>query len=178
MGVDRGGIGRKLLDQPSGVAIGRGPPYRLATKGEILADSADSDLLRRLAPTSLSCSHPEASRHRTGKEGNCGYCWPCLIRRSSMHHVGWDASDQCQYDVLADPVFLEPRSQSGADLRAALASLHDQPTAFSVLRNGPVAASDVEAFFDVYRRGRHELRTWLEDQAAEHMRHWLPTDRT
>ena len=94
-----------------------------------------------------------------------------------MHHVGWDASDQYQYDVLTDPVFLEPRSQSGADLRAALASLHDQPTAFSVLRNGPVAASDVEAFFDVYRRGRQELRTWLEDQAGEHMRHWAADAR-
>ena len=42
-------------------------PYRLQTKGEMLAGSANPELLARLAPRSLSCSHPEASRHRAGK---------------------------------------------------------------------------------------------------------------
>ena len=39
-------------------------PYRLATKGEILADSADADLLRRLAPT----SRPARTPRRRGTE--------------------------------------------------------------------------------------------------------------
>jgi 7-cyano-7-deazaguanine synthase in queuosine biosynthesis len=149
-------------------------PYRLRTKGEILAGSADADLLRKLAPTSLSCSHPEAPRHRTGREGNCGYCWPCLIRRASTHHVGWDPTEDYIFDALGDVELLDPSSQSGASLRAAVASLHDEPTAFSVLRNGGVPAAEVEAFFDLHLRGRAELRTWLEHGAGHTLRTWLP----
>jgi hypothetical protein len=153
-------------------------PYRLQTKGEILAGTADAGLLGRLAPNSLSCSHPEAPRHRTGREGNCGYCWPCLIRRASMHHVGWDCSDDYIYDALTNEALLDPRSQSGASLRAAVASLHDEPIAFAVLRNGPVPAQDVEAFFDVHRRGRAELSAWLEAGASPLLRSWLPRCKT
>ncbi len=149
-------------------------PYRLATKGEILAESADRDLLKALAPTSLSCSHPEAPRHRTGREGNCGYCWPCLIRRASTHHVGWDPTEDYIFDALTDPELLKPDSESGASLRAAVASLHEQLTPFAVLRNGPVAAGEIEAFFDVHRRGRAELQTWLDHGAGDELRRWLP----
>lgn len=149
-------------------------PYRLQTKGEILAGSADPGLLAALAPRSLSCSHPEASRHRTGKEGNCGYCWPCLIRRAAMHHIGWDATAEYIFDALTDTDLLRPTSESGDDLRAAVASLHDAPSGFSVLRNGPVAPDLVQAFFDVHRRGRAELSAWLRDGAGESLRGRLP----
>lgn len=151
-------------------------PYRLATKGELLAGSADIDLLRDLAGETLSCSHPEALRHRTGREGNCGYCWPCLIRRASMHHVGWDRTADYILDVLDEhaPEFLTPASQSGASLRAALASLRETPTVFSVLRNGPVPPGDIEAFFDVHRRGRGELLAWLRQGAGDAVRARLP----
>lgn len=149
-------------------------PYRLATKGEILAASADPDLLKTLAPTSLSCSHPEAPRHRTSREGNCGYCWPCLIRRASTHCVGWDPTEDYIFDALSDSDLLEPDSESGASLRAAVASLHDEPSPFAVLRNGTVPAADVEAFFDVHCRGRAELRAWLENGASSALRAWLP----
>lgn len=149
-------------------------PYRLATKGEILAASADRDLLERVAPESLSCSHPEAPRHRTGREGNCGYCWPCLIRRASMHHVGWDRGADYIFDALDDSELLEPTSVSGASLRAALTSLHELPTPFAVLRNGPVPAADVEPFFDVHRRGRAELLAWFRHGAGDAVGGWLP----
>ena len=149
-------------------------PYRLLTKGEILATNAEPALLERLAPRSLSCSHPEASRHLTGEEGNCGYCWPCLIRRASMHHVGWDETDQYVYDALGEERLLEPGSQSGASLRAAVASLHEQPTEFDVIRNGPVPPGEIPAFFDVFRRGRRELEGWLDAGAKAALRTRLP----
>jgi 7-cyano-7-deazaguanine synthase in queuosine biosynthesis len=150
-------------------------PYRLMTKGEILAASADSRLLGRLAPDSLSCSHPEATRHRPPyQEGNCGYCWPCLIRRASMHHVGWDQTDHYIFDALTNTDLLQPESKTGASLRATVASLHDEPTSFSVLRNGPVPPADIEDFFGVHQRGRQELRVWLEAGAGPLLRSWLP----
>lgn len=96
------------------------------------------------------------------------------VRWPLRYHVGWDSSDDYIFEALTDTDLLDPRSESGASLRAAVTSLHDDPTAFAVLRNGPVPAHDVEAFFDVHRRGRAQLSAWLENGAGELLRSWLP----
>ena len=75
-------------------------PYRLMTKGEVLASTRNATLLRSLAPKSVSCSHPEAARYAEKGQGNCGYCFPCLIRRASMAHVGWDESTDYPWNAL------------------------------------------------------------------------------
>jgi len=77
-------------------------PFRTMTKGEILAGCRDQQTLRRLAGSTLSCAHPEASRYAGRQQGNCGYCFPCLIRRASMHHVGLDRSADYAYDALRE----------------------------------------------------------------------------
>jgi hypothetical protein len=66
------------------------------------------------------------------------------------------------------------RLRVGRSRRAAVASLHDDPTPFAVLRNGRVPAQDVEAFFDVHCRGRREPSDWLERGAGDLLRSWLP----
>jgi 7-cyano-7-deazaguanine synthase in queuosine biosynthesis len=66
-------------------------PFRLQTKGEILEGSANSTLLAELAPRSVSCAHPTAGRWDREPFGNCGTCWPCMIRRASMFRAGWDS---------------------------------------------------------------------------------------
>lgn len=142
-------------------------PYRLRTKGEILAETRNPELLRRLAPKSLSCSHPEASRWVGGRQGNCGYCFPCLIRRASLAHVGWD-DDTYWIDVFnTDDLdkLLNSRLRRGADLRAVVAgATADRPDP-DALRNGPLPRCERAAFVDVWRRGLAELRTWLNDNA-------------
>ena len=58
------------------------------TKGEILAACRDPDTMRALARGTLSCAHPEAPRYAEREQGNCGYCFPCLIRRGSHAPCG------------------------------------------------------------------------------------------
>ena len=138
-------------------------PYRLRTKGEILAESRNSELLRRLAPLSVSCSHPETARYVGRKQGNCGYCFPCLIRRASMAHVGWD-DDEYAYDVFDEhdlTILLNRRSLRGADLRAVIVGAFADRPDRDVLRNGPLPQGERAAFTGVWRRGLAELRAWL-----------------
>ncbi len=143
-------------------------PYRLSTKGEILARSANSALLQRLAPLSVSCSHPETARYVGRKQGNCGYCFPCLIRRASLAHVGWD-DEKYAYDVFDNDDLarlLRRRSRRGADLRAVVsAAVTDSPDR-DVLRNGPLPLGERAAFTDVWRRGLAELRAWLTSRTG------------
>lgn len=135
-------------------------PYRLATKGEMLANSRHRDLLARLASVSLSCAHPEAGRLHGRAVGNCGYCFPCLIRRAALHHIGVDRGTEYAVDALTDPGLLD-LVDAGADLRALLLSLGRPARDLDVLRNGPVPPDDARAFADTHRRGRRELRAWL-----------------
>jgi 7-cyano-7-deazaguanine synthase in queuosine biosynthesis len=163
---------RALLD-----ALGLNHPvlngFRLLTKGEALERTPNRDLLVRLAPESISCSHPEYARLRHLDQGNCGYCYPCLIRRASLHRIGEDRSADYTWNVLIDPKFLQRDSQSGASLRALLTSLGQPEHPLDVLRNGRIPNGETRAFFEMYRRGRDELRGWLTG-GAPHLLARLP----
>ena len=94
-------------------------PFQYVTKGEMLAQNRNPALLRTLLPYSISCAHPVASRWKKDRQGNCGYCFPCLMRRAALHSVGWDEGQQYLYDVLKQPEVLASRAR-GADLRSLL----------------------------------------------------------
>lgn len=148
-------------------------PYRLRTKGEVLAASSAPDLLSSLAPRTVSCSHPEAPRWRKRPQGNCGYCYPCLIRRAAMHRVELDRSDAYAWDALMDPELLERGSKSGASLRALAQSLARRESPNDVVMNGRIPNGEVPAFYEMYRRGRTELRDWLLSGASSELRRRL-----
>ena len=139
-------------------------PFRLLTKGEILATCQDQPTFQRLADKTLSCAHPETARWARGTQTNCGYCFPCLIRRASMHHVGLDQADRYTYDVLADNA--ELAADKGSDVRALIRSLNQPAKPTDVLRNGPVPPADVAGFGDVYIRGRQEILAWMNASAT------------
>jgi len=148
--------------------------FRLLTKGEALERSPNRELLVRLAPGSISCSHPEYARLRHLDQGNCGYCYPCLIRRASLHRIGEDRSGDYTWDALTDPNFLRRDRESGASLRALLTSLGRTTKPVDVLRNGRIPNGETRKFFDMYCRGRDELRAWLTHGGAAHLLARLP----
>ena len=148
-------------------------PFRTMTKGEILAACRDQEALRSLARDTLSCAHPETARWAQAEQTNCGYCFPCLIRRASMHHVGLDRAGDYAYDALSDTAELAQRK--GSDLRAVMRSLNRPAKPTDVLRNGPVSAADVAAFAGVYERGRREILTWMTNSTRSRaIRRQLP----
>jgi hypothetical protein len=74
-------------------------PYGMRTKGEMLQECKDPDMLTRLAYRSMSCGH--AGRPPGVKKPPhvaCGRCLPCLVRRSSIFR--WNGNligDQTTY---------------------------------------------------------------------------------
>ncbi|MEW6658769.1 MAG: hypothetical protein AB1424_08915 [Thermodesulfobacteriota bacterium] len=97
-------------------------PYQRLTKGELLEQCRHRELLRKLARQSISCARPVASRWRRQAGGECGYCYPCLLRRAALHRLGWDRGEDYLLDVLAAPGALGHRVR-GRDLRALLLAL-------------------------------------------------------
>ena len=147
-------------------------PFRLMTKGEMLVASPAATLLGELAPRSISCSHPEAARWRKRPQGNCGYCYPCLIRRAALHRLGSDGT-QYAWDALADAELLRRDQSSGSSLRALAQSLGRPEAPTDVLRNGRVPNGEAPAFYETYLRGREELRTWLLSGGGPELRRRL-----
>ena len=149
-------------------------PFRLMTKGEALVASSAATLLGELVPTSVSCSHPEAARWRKRPQGNCGYCYPCLIRRAALHRFGTDGT-QYAWDALADAELLRRDQSSGSSLRALAQSLGRPESPNDVLRNGRIPNGEAPDFYETYLRGREELRAWLLSGAGPELRRRLGT---
>jgi len=97
-------------------------PYQSLTKGELLSQCRNPDLLKRLFSLTTSCARPVASRWRGLSAGACGYCYPCLMRRAALNRLGWDEGPHYLLDVLAGPENLNHRTR-GRDLRALLLAL-------------------------------------------------------
>jgi 7-cyano-7-deazaguanine synthase in queuosine biosynthesis len=137
-------------------------PYEFMTKGEMLATSGSPDLLNELAPRSISCSHAEVARWVSGDQGNCGYCFPCMIRRASLAHVGRDDATAVSWDALSDGELLTDLQHArGRDLRAVVNAVFAERPDTDLLRNAPLPSGARPAYLDVWRRGNAELRSWL-----------------
>jgi len=143
-------------------------PYQYRTKGELLARCRRPDLLRRLAPATISCAHPVASRWLKGRQGNCGYCYPCLCRRAALAAVGEDDGQAYQVDVKQTDEIRASRAR-GADLRSLgyfLESWGDQPSLHRLLwQTGPVPGQPLEQqrYLQVLQRGVQELQQWFQE---------------
>ena len=149
-------------------------PFRLMTKGEILKQTTNPTLLRRLATLSVSCSHAETGRWKKGSDAkdqrNCGACYPCLIRSASLHNVGWPDTARTINPLKArhraEHKLLSPAHKTGASVQAVLDHLRRPAEPFAVLLNGSIPNGERRDFDAVYRRGRAELTAWLSSGSS------------
>lgn len=158
-------------------------PYEQRTKGELLAQSSNLPLLRALARQSVSCAHPEAGRYERTRYGNCGYCFPCLIRRASLHAIGDDAPEDYARDVCTDAGLFDGRATRGRDARAVFIALQrwrpgQAPHALAPLLAGPLPiGADRQAALRVAEQGLAELRTLFQDRAHGEVRRIASLDQ-
>jgi 7-cyano-7-deazaguanine synthase in queuosine biosynthesis len=145
-------------------------PYRFHTKGQMLAEAKNQQLVQNAARLTMSCAHPEAGRHRHAAPSlHCGYCVPCIVRRAAMDAAGVPDAPY-RVDVRAAPPAAD--SKTGRDLRAFLMALERfgdtprQATRFHVLDAGPLPQQEAERYADAYVRGMEELQRFLIPQGA------------
>lgn len=142
-------------------------PYNFKTKGMMLENCANSSLLGQNARSTNSCGHPnDRNLPPDRQQSQCGYCVPCIIRRSAMSAVRLDLASDYRYDILTEGDRLTDTKRS--DLRAfeiAIARAISRGTSgvADVLRAGPLPAgpSDIPRFAQVYRDGLAEVAEFL-----------------
>jgi hypothetical protein len=161
---------RELL-RALGLPVSLETPYAFMTKGEMLEGAADQAFLRGSANISMSCAHPTAGRwKKLSPFKHCGRCVPCIIRRASLHRVGWDKSA----DYITNLLTVGSHTASLEDARAFLTAIerrHTMAPAVAVLRAGPIpqAAGRVEDYASIYARGLDEVEGFLRGRKTRHL---------
>jgi hypothetical protein len=140
-------------------------PYWNKTKGEMVTDCANPELLRQLVPGSLSCSSPTKGRWQGRGVEHCGYCLPCLIRRAALGG-GADGTVYTLPDLGGRE--LDTRQVEGKQIRSlqlAIERLRKRPNLAKLLIHIPGPLSDyperLNDFALVYGRGMEEIEALL-----------------
>ncbi|TPL51516.1 Qat anti-phage system QueC-like protein QatC [Mesorhizobium sp. B2-4-6] len=145
-------------------------PYWNRTKGQMVAECVDADALQKLAPMSVSCAHPSTKRWSAGSESHCGYCLPCIIRRSSLLKAPWTPKDETGYavpDLTAE--IMDTNKAKGRQIRGfqfTIARLAKNPELAKlwIYKPGSLAedAAKVPELVRVYEDGMAEVAELLK----------------
>lgn len=145
-----------------GIDIAVTAPYKFKTKGEMLVEARNSDVVRNGYALTMSCSTASGHRFQShSPKTHCGKCIPCVVRRAALCKAGLDQDDYIT-DVLSV-------SNIDSTLYPDLWALHlailkyksKPPTMFDVLGSG-VLSQNIGDYVDVYTRGFDELIAFLE----------------
>lgn len=136
------------------------------TKREIVKQVSTTEAFNRNYQRTISCSHPCVSRY--SKAGNrqypvnCGYCYPCMIRRSSL----LDVENEGNYTYSFSPSdFIRENygSDKSADLQALISSAYtylkcNERELRSMIRaTGSISKGEESDYLGVYKRGMSDL---------------------
>ena len=160
---------QELLDN-LGIDAVLSNPYRFKTKGEMLVECNNKVFLRDNFNNTTSCSSISKSRWDGRKPEHCGYCTPCLIRRSAIHAAfGIDPTNYTLVDLGSGP--LSPLKAESVDVGAfqrMSRRLRSTPELVNKLVYSPGPLSDytpleVAQYAAVIGRGIAEVSALVDD---------------
>lgn len=135
-------------------------PYQFKTKGEMIVECNNREFLESTMHNTMSCSHSSNARWtKSDMSSHCGYCVPCIIRRSSINYSG--LSDRSIYRVenikankkyMTDTVFENINSFKFAIDRFKTKKEHG----FDIQIAGPIE-NNIQDYVGIYKRGMDEI---------------------
>jgi len=148
--------------------------FAFNTKREIVDQVKGTEAFRRCYSDTISCSHPCLARYnRVGSKEypiNCGYCYPCLIRKSSL----LDIEDEGKYSYSGEAIeslLANEKSEKSADLRAVLGSIYrykhvsDRELKRYIRCVGELSENEVEKFLTLYKKSMDDLIQLFSEDA-------------
>ena len=134
--------------------------FAFNSKREIVQMVKDTPAFQHNFNRTISCSHPCVARYNRSSNRkypiNCGYCYPCIIRKSSL----LDILDTGDYTMNANPsTFLQLYSESdrASDLNAVVNSVYrfqrsnDLVLKQLIHQTGKLSTEEVDKFLRIYK---------------------------
>lgn len=135
-------------------------PFALLTKGEITKIALDHAPASRVFDT-VSCARPRPRQKSTVHFGNCGYCFPCLVRRAGI--VSQGVKDRTTYRNDPRRVVSFLTSPTGDDFRAVVTRAREPFTISDLTITGPFPPGvQPAAVLDLIERSREELHVMVD----------------
>ncbi|MGH4140481.1 Qat anti-phage system QueC-like protein QatC [Clostridium sp.] len=162
--LDKLGIGNKISNF-----------YSFKTKGEIVKEHKDNPVFKQYARKTISCSHPCLCRYDGIKPPkNCGYCYPCLIRKASLNTIGHNNDEYNPKYKLSNTFISEFNAINGkaSDLKALLLSVkrylnHKDDKNYIknlLLKHGKLSFEELNKYEEVYLKSMDEiLQMFIEE---------------
>jgi len=140
--------------------------YSFKTKGEMLLEVKNKDVLEKGVHLTRSCSKSELRYKKFDTKGHCGVCMPCIVRRASLRKAGMPEGEYL-FNITSNSLRLS--KTYGETLRALkiyIESIKEKKGTllFEILSNGPLPenSGSVDEFESVFQRGLTELIDLLE----------------
>ncbi|WP_274225465.1 Qat anti-phage system QueC-like protein QatC [Bacteroides fragilis] len=143
--------------------------YEMKTKGEMLEECIDKDILRATYKKSCSCAKRGTRKDirdvMTGTN-HCGICMPCIYRRVALHRIGIDN------EVVGTNLFnpqkypLEKLPDVPAFLDYMRNPLSIEDIEKNLLINGTLPLDKVEQYASVVFRTRSQIIDWIKDKGS------------
>jgi hypothetical protein len=123
-------------------------PYQYKSKGEMIDECKNTKFLQKHMHSTVSCSHPDT--RGTGEQGQCGLCWPCIVRRASIKssklYDYTQYNNQSRYDI---DKFIKPYK--------LFLLANENNKEFKVLNSGPLEIENISKYVSVFKKGYNEI---------------------
>jgi 7-cyano-7-deazaguanine synthase in queuosine biosynthesis len=142
-------------------------PYELSTKGEMVKNCANVNLLEKIVNISNSCGKRGHTVNWVYKEAShCGVCMPCTYRQASLISI----DDNTTYGNSINKVGLYEHKQ-GQDLGACLELLSQEVDSQKIkeelIINGLRELHRIDQYVEVVEKTLKELKEWVRAVGSE-----------
>jgi len=134
-------------------------PYQFKTKGQMVSECLNKQLLSDTVESTVSCSHWK----RTNQQ--CGVCVPCIIRRASLYAGGISKDSEYTFQSLAKVMNEIDRRDDLIALRVAIAQKLTLKTGAWITKSGPLPAATFNNFKQVFMDGLNEVESYLQNES-------------
>jgi 7-cyano-7-deazaguanine synthase in queuosine biosynthesis len=142
--------------------------YAYKTKGEIVQELKNVKAFKDGYSLTISCSHPCQARYN-GKTipMNCGYCYPCLIRKASLNKLN-DIDEEYDFDDALSIEFIKKHhkyTSKGDDVKALLSSLNRYINSSElelktlIMQTGLLSKDELKSAYRVYKESMEEMKS-------------------
>lgn len=141
-------------------------PYEFKTKGEMVMDCANMELLCKILPLSNSCGKRNMHQHMydDSQATHCAHCMPCMYRKAATIGI----TDSTSYGNKLQTIFLKKSDAVSNDFYAMLDFLKRDFTRDEIKRELHVAGMagfrDLDSYVDLVIRTRVELSNMLRNE--------------
>jgi 7-cyano-7-deazaguanine synthase in queuosine biosynthesis len=130
-------------------------PYQFKTKGKMVSECSNKNLLSEIVESTVSCSHWKR------KNQQCGVCVPCIIRRAALHAGGVSRDADYTFQSLANVMNEIDRRDDLIALRIAIAQKSTLKIGTWIAKSGPLPTDAFDNFKRVFKDGLDEVESYL-----------------